>query len=549
MISRGVRQVVILTAALCALCGESFAAPPTLTHLYPAGGQRGTTVTVTAAGAFDPWPATAWASGKGVSAVAGKEKGQFAVTVAADAVPGVYWLRAVTPEGASAPRPFVVGTLPELAEKEPNDDVVNALPVDAAGAVANGKLQKNGDVDCYAVTLKKGQTLVADGDANGSLRSPMDGVVQVLSADGFVLAQANDGPGLDPRLQFVAPADGRYVVRVFAFPAEPNSTIAFAGGDAYVYRLTLTAGPFVDHAFPPVAPRADPGRVALVGANLPPAASAVAIPPAAAWEDAATVFHPTAARFARVRLVDGPVLAALPTAPPSAPAFAVAGRLAKPGQIDVVPFTAKKGPAISLRVESRALGFAVTPVLRVLDATGNVVVRGEPARINTDLEQAFAPPADGTYRAEVRDLYGEGGPRAVYVLRVGRAEPDFELTVPNDRVYVAPGKPVEFAVTLTRKGGLTGDVTLRFDGVPEGITVTVTPPVAIAATKALTVKLSADKPGPAGAVRIIGVAAGRPGLERAARAPLADIGESTADLWWAVTAAPAPPPAVPKKKR
>ena len=51
-----------------------------------------------------------------------RRKGKFKVAVAKDAVPGVYWLRAYNAEGASGLRPFLVGTLPEVMEKEPNDE-------------------------------------------------------------------------------------------------------------------------------------------------------------------------------------------------------------------------------------------------------------------------------------------------------------------------------------------------------------------------------------------------------------------------------------------
>ena len=64
---------------------------------------------------------------------------------------------------------------------------------------------------------------------------------QVLGPGGAMLAQNHDERGLDPLAVVTAPADGMYVVRLFAFPAVPDSTIGLAGGEAYIYRLTLTA--------------------------------------------------------------------------------------------------------------------------------------------------------------------------------------------------------------------------------------------------------------------------------------------------------------------
>ena len=95
----------------------------------------------------------------------------------------------------------------------------------------------------YLQNLRQPITLVASLDAQRSLASPMDGVLQVVSDRGFVLAQNNDYAGLDPQVTFRVPTDGRYVVRVFAFPATPDASVRFGGGDRFLYRLTLTTSP------------------------------------------------------------------------------------------------------------------------------------------------------------------------------------------------------------------------------------------------------------------------------------------------------------------
>src|ERR1700722_2720077 len=85
--------VTLLPCHLVTLSSSATAAPPTLTYLYPAGAQRGTTVEITAAGTFERWPVQVWVTGKGVEVKPAKDKGKLTVTVAADAVPGTYWLR------------------------------------------------------------------------------------------------------------------------------------------------------------------------------------------------------------------------------------------------------------------------------------------------------------------------------------------------------------------------------------------------------------------------------------------------------------------------
>ena len=65
--------------------------------------------------------------------------------------------------------------------------------------------------------------------------------------------------GIDPQIVFAVPKDGTYLVRTFGFPAVPDAAIRFTGSDVCIYRLTLTTGGFVDHAYPLAVARASPG--------------------------------------------------------------------------------------------------------------------------------------------------------------------------------------------------------------------------------------------------------------------------------------------------
>jgi hypothetical protein len=319
------------------VASSSRAAAPNISYLFPAGGQRGSTIEIAAAGSFDNWPARMWASGKGVSIEPGKDKGKFAVTVSEDAVPGTYWLRAYNDDGASALRPFIVGTLPEIPEKEPNDEVQRPQLLERP-AVLNGKLAKAGDVDCFAIAAKKGQTLVAALEANRTLKSPMDGVLQVVSADGFVLDQNHDFHGLDPQIAFAVPRDGTYVVRVFAFPSSPDTTIRFAGAETYIYRLTITTDGLLDYTLPlAVGPKIK--SVAARGWNIPDSARTLT-PVLTALDDShAAIFHPSLASSFRAR-IDPHALAAAPAAP-LAPPFSISQNVASPGAQSLASFAGK----------------------------------------------------------------------------------------------------------------------------------------------------------------------------------------------------------------
>ncbi|WP_439630440.1 PPC domain-containing protein [Gemmata sp.] len=520
------------------MVNSASAAPPTVTHLYPGGAQRGTTVEVVAGGAFEQWPVKLAVSGAGVTVTPGKDKGKLSVAVAKDAVPGVYWLRAHDAEGASGLRPFVVGTLPDVAEKEPNDDARKPQVV-AGNGVVNGRLEKSGDVDCFGVALKKGQTLVASLDAHSGLRSPVDAVLQVVSADGFVLDENHDFRGLDPQLAFTAPTDGTFAVRVFAFPSAPDSSIRFFGSEACVYRLTLTTGPFADHAAALAVPKpGDAATVALEGWNVPKGLRLEAAQDSDARH--ATLFAPELANTLRVRVEKHATFATVPA--DLKPPFSLTGRVAAGGAEVLVPVECKKGQALSVQVESRAYGLAANPVVRVLDAAKKQVARAEPVKLNGDTALTFTPQADGPHTVAVSDLYGGGGPRFGFLLRVAPPEPDYELTVAADRFTLEPGKPLAVPVKVVRKGGFAKPVEVAAEGLPAGVTVGVTPP-AKPDPNTVTLSLTTDAPVVA-PFRLVGKVKDDPALTRTAVAPLADLDHATPDLW--ITAGTAPPP---KKKK
>src|SRR5262249_17061783 len=227
---------------------------------------------------------------------------KLTVTVARDAPAGLHWVRIYDDDGASALRPFVVGLLPEIVEVEPNDAIESPHLVNTPSATVNGRLARTGDVDGFAVNLSRGQLLVASVDAARHLGSPMDAVLQVVTTDGFVLAQNDDDIGKDPRIIFEAPITGSYIVRLFAFPATPDSSIRFAGGSAFVYRLTLTTGGYLDYAFPLAIGRDGPRSVQAVGWNIPKELQALPIPENDA-SDTITLFHSSLAETAVVRRV------------------------------------------------------------------------------------------------------------------------------------------------------------------------------------------------------------------------------------------------------
>jgi hypothetical protein len=530
-------------AAVLALGRPCAAKPPTITALFPAGAKQGETVLVKLSGTFDHWPAKCWVDGDGLTIAPAEEKGVLSIAVAADAPPGARWFRIHDQDGASALRPFVVGVLPETTEEEPNDDPRKPRKIDEPAVTINGRLAKSGDVDGFAVALKAGVTLTADVQAAHPLGSPMDGVLQIVSADGFVLAQNDDHAGMDPRIVFEAPSDGTYIVRIFAFPAAPDSSIRFSGGDAYIYRLTLTTGGFLNHAFPLAVATGGPSEVVGVGPNVP--GSTLTVPPG---DDPGRVslWHPTLAGTVEVLRVSGATaVEADPNTPdqpqPLADLAAISGRIDPPGDRDAYGIALKKGEVRQFRVESRGFGLPLDAVLSVLDADGKTLAETDDVGKSKDPELKFTPKDDGEFRVVVRDLHGRGGPRFAYVLGVTQPVPDFALTLAGDLFDVTPGKETKVAVTIDRRDGFAGEIEIRAEGLPAGVEAVkaVSKPGDDSAKAAtLEIRAAADAAPSAGPFRVVGRPIDGDGRDRPARATLAGFDAETEHPWLTILPAP-----------
>ncbi len=527
---------------LLVFSGAADAAGPQVTSLFPAGGGRGTTVEITAGGNLPNWPAQVWVDRPGVAVSAATERGKFSAVIAPDAPPGCYWLRIHDSQGAAAPLPFVVGALAEVVEQEPNNAVDRAQGVDGPSAVVNGRLASGGDVDVFKMKLAAGQTLVASLVANETLGSPVDAVLEIVSPRGHVQAFNHDEHGLDPQIVFVAPTEGEYAVRVFGFPSTPNATIALAGREQFVYRLTLTTGAFVDYPWPLAVTRGVELRVELVGWNIPEALKTVAVK----GEDETAHVGDGQLAGATTIIVE-PHATAVEVEPNEATApqpielpTSISGRIAERRDRDAFEFHATKGETLVLELQSRALGCSLDGVLEVTDAAGKSLARVDDVGGSRDPRLEFAVPLDGRYRVVVSDLNGAGGPRQVYLLRAARAVADYEATADANSYVLVAGKPLEIALTIDRQHGFAEEIACRATGLPESVAAaSVTSPATGEGAKSVKLKLEATGPAFSGPIHIECESTGSAKRAHTARAAIADRRCRTTDIW--LTIVPAGP--------
>lgn len=486
---------LLLGSLYCAFGVSAWADSPDVAGLFPSGGRRGTEVSVRAIDSkgarrgrggrrrrgeskpqekADTAEWRLWTDAPGIELIEPESDDSLKLKLAADSTPGTHWLRFYTADGASGLRPFVVGNASEVAEAEPNDTLAKAQALTDLPLTVNGALEKAGDVDSFRVTLPRGSTLVAVLAAKQSLGSPMDGLLQIVDAQGFVLEQNDDQRGFDPRIAFASPKDGDYFVRVFAFPAAPDTTIRFSGAPTYIYRLTLTTGPFVDRLTPGAVAASLPAKVRPGGWNLPADVGEVELPPFAAgvqpvfsdaWESTAKILATPSAVV--VEQEPNPLASPQPVETPKT----LCGVIGEAKDVDAWKFAAKAGQRVSIRLAALSLGSALDAVVRMYDAAGQKTAEVDDApQDEFDVVMEFTAPNDGEYIVAVTDRFSHGGPGYGYVLSLAEPAPDAVLQVAADAFTVPADKPLEIPVTIERRAGFPQTLNLTVDGLPDGVT-------------------------------------------------------------------------------
>lgn len=557
-LSGSVPQFVVVTLLLLPTALE--AAAPTLTRLFPAGGQRGTSFEVICTGEFE-WPVSVW--GPGLEVSAGEESGKLNVTIPGDLAADRVWLRLYNAEGASDVMPFLIGNLNEIPEEEPNNSPNSPQALPQSRMTVNGVLAERGDVDGFAVSLTAGTTLVADVDAHDKLESPMDAVLQIVSSDGFVLAENHDDVGLDPRIAFTVPADGPYIVRLFAFPSEPDSSVNFSGSDSYVYRLTLTDGPFISHTIPSVVSQSGPGDVEVFGWNIAPGTRVPVAPLDAAltgqWGEVENhgdqrtlagdgigfVNQADFANSLRVRIVPHDVMTTIATIAKDQPLVlqvptAITGRFSERQHVDHFDLPLTAGQSLVITAEAAGIDLPVQPLLQLTDPTGSQAAEFRETKPQ-DAVITHTTANDGVYRLTVADRFDQFGDRCCYRLTVRLAESDFTLGIDSDSIIVKPGEPTEVVVNVQRRNisaGAIGPITIEAVDLPPGVAAAAaTSEVESDTAEKVTLSFSTDGTPFCGPIRIVGRANEPQPMERYALTP-AKFDASLSVVWLTATASP-----------
>lgn len=475
---------------------------PDLAYLFPAGGQRGTKVTVRVEGEnitsgcdfhFRP---TA-----GMSAPKQTREHRLTVSLDADAPLGVIPWRVATTNGGTGSRGFAVGEYPEIIEREAG---VASLAPEAVKlpVTVNGRLNPKGDTDRFSFDLQTGQRFYAEVmaarlggaiDTNvftGQFGNPPDDITYkqldsslvVYGPDGAVVANAEDTFGLDPALGFKAPKSGHYVAEIHH--------LAHQGMPQFVYRLTLATGTLVEAVYPAGGRKGTSGAISVVSSTYGPAGDGdgqVGDLRQMVRFDAAPDATEMPARLTTgegganvIALRVGELPEALEAEPNDAPEQANAatlpatlnGRFLTPGDTDTYRVTLRKGQLWRFDGWVERLGSPTDAVLSISDPSGKMLATNDDGVAGTkDPRLWFSAPADGDYLLQIREVgMSRLGERLVYRLDASVQLPDFEVEAGPEAADLSPGGSVEVNITVRRLGSFAGPVAITAANLPAGVT-------------------------------------------------------------------------------
>ena len=477
---------------------------PDLQTIFPQGAQIGQTVEVTIGGT-DLGEATGLLfSHPGISCgqipveatefqPEGHKPLSYRVSVAPEVPPGLYEVTVRTRLGLTAPRAFAVGTMPEKVHQANNSpETAEELPLNT---VMNGHADTSA-VDHYKLNLKQGQRVIIRCSAQ-VIDSRMDGTISIANSSGHEYKRDRDTIGRDPLLDFTAPGDDTYFLRVHDF--------TFAGGAQYPYRVSASNAPHIDFIDPPAGAPGTTGKFKIYGRNLPGGSTGEGVRLGREELESIEVDIPLtgqgapelAARSVHASLVPGMTWRLEANGKKSNPVrigFAVDpiirgeegqeqtipvpsethGRFDAKSDLDQYRFDARKDQPLWIECLANRIRMGSDPVLWIDQITAddkgveqfkeiasNDDTGGTPGGksfpiLNRDCALRFDPPADGKYRLRLHDYTGRGGPAALYRLIVRPVAPDFDLVVtPWYAASDKDAKGVSRQAALIRRGGTT----------------------------------------------------------------------------------------------
>lgn len=470
---------------------------PSSSHIFPAGGQRGTRVAVRVGGECLPPYTRFRLYGEGVTApeelgsklsshgepsprrkpgespIYYPKEWEHSVEIAADAPLGMKLWRLSCARGGTGGRPFLVGDLPEVLEQESNSVLARAQAI-SLPVTLNGQIEGERDLDYFQFSATEGEVVVADVLAC-RLGSPLEPVVELYDESGRQLSVQEYRVGSDPVLALKVPRTGNYRMML--------AHLGFQGGPQYVYRVTLSTAPYVPHVFPAGRLAGTLGQFSLFALTGRDEFEVLPFSLGLAANSRGDQWLYGGMPCGNPLVLEAGSLPDLLEQEPNDSASS-AGRIDEPCQVhgqflaandeDWFQFRATKDSLWSIECRRFPAGSASLPIVTVAQADGTplaVSSMADDPRQPCRLE--WRAPADGEYCVRLRDVQQgiRGGSDFIYRLSLQPAKPAFTLRLATDFANVVQGARGDVELKVRRVGGFTGAIDLKVESLPEGVRI------------------------------------------------------------------------------
>ncbi len=475
-------------SALAAPKGPAAPGDPKLVSVHPFTGRPGSAFVVTVRGSalreatavfLENAPFTAIVDGAEPTDKSGRTPQdvlRLRIQIDANAKPGRYPFRLVTPGGISNALRFHILDLPVLAEPEGSHETPDtAVVVDQIPAVFNGRIARRGESDYYAFDVKAGQTMTFE-------------AISGLSSIG---AAGGNAVGFDPSLSIFEPSgswfDPKRINRI-AFNDEPLWVIGrltdaylvhkFAKGGHYFLRLEAFSGQGgPDYSY----------QLKMLPGEAPQDQASGA----GGWEERAFPRRLSANRLNELAERGGKpqsqksIETYRASGENNVPVFKVPGTLegglASPGEAHRARFHLDSPQDIAIEIETPAAAPPLfNPIVRLLDTAGQEVAtnvsvgRGAcNGEMNKSIQaKTILPLRDtGDYTVEIRDTTSDlADPGFRYRVLVRPQIPHVgQVKIDEDHINLVPGNAKTIRVVFDREEAYSGAVAVSVESLPPGV--------------------------------------------------------------------------------
>ena len=497
-------RYLLLALIFVAIPSMADANPPTLSYLFPSGGQRGTVVHVRVGGLFLHANSQFEILGPGVSIQAPLKRIPFLwfdgplltltesqqaedypkelstiVRIDQDAPISKRLARVWNSEGVNGGWKFELGDFPEIIEKESEHYHVPtsiSLPI-----TINGRIYPKNDFDDYQIKLNKGETIDAFVSAE-KFGSPLDARLEIVNSKGEIIADNDDASGVDPTLVFTAPIDDRYLVRIRESSGK--------GSPAHVYRLSVSKNPSVRSIYPMGAKIGSTTKFEVIGSNLSLPTVELKVSDCVGYQA-----FPNSNLLFDVRNVteylenptgvNSSAIAVFPCA--------INGRILNLDEVDSWELNLEAGQKLQFESRGIALGSPCRPKISIADATGKELAS---AVSITELDPVllFTSTAKGKYTLKIaEEIPARAGDAFIYriVVHTDTSKKTSITFVENSLTVLRSGEAT-LNLKIERPPGFDSKVDLSFGALPQGIVIVPAMPFFAKGASQVAVKIKAN---------------------------------------------------------